>query len=351
MNEVRIGIIGTGGIARGTHIPQLLKVPEAKITAICDIDEQKLRQVGDELGIPESRRFTDFHALTRLDDLDAVEVCTPNVWHVPIALDALEQGKSVNIEKPLACNYAAAKALENYPLKPGQVAMMCFSCRFMPATRYAKHLIDTGLLGEITGVDVAYFKDSGLWPGRGLEWRFDKAQAGTGVLGDLGVHLLDMTQLLAGPVKKVCGRTRTIVKQRPRPDGTMGNVTTDDVCAFLAVLEGDIVVTFNINRCSLGHKFTVRFDIFGTRGAISFNLANSEVLGIARAADESAVREAKLEWVPVPEEFRVGQEDTFVKAVLGQKRPFFPGLEDGLQGQRVLDAIEASAKEERWCDV
>ena len=347
MKQITIGIVGTGNIARGRHIRELKEVPEAKITAICDIDADKRKAIGDDLGIPEERRFEDYRELTALEDLDAVEVCTPNVWHVPIALDALRHGKSVNIEKPLACNMEAAKALENYPLRAGQIAMMCFSYRFMPATRYAKHLVDGGMLGDVTGVEVAYLKDSGLWEGRGLEWRFDKPQAGTGVLGDLGVHLLDMTQLLAGPVKKVCGRTRTVITERPYPDGTMGKVTTDDVCDFLAVLESGADVTFNINRCALGHRNTIRFDIFGTRGAISFNLNKPEGLYVT----DKSVPPAALEWVEVPEEFKAKQEATFVKAVLGEKGPLFPTIEDGLQSQRVLDAIEASAREERWVTV
>lgn len=347
MKEVRLGIIGVGGIACGTHIPQLKKVPQAKITAICDIDPAKLKKVGDELGIPETRRFADYRELAALGDIDAAEVCTPNCWHVPMALEVLRQGKSVNVEKPLACNWEEAKALENVRLRPGQTAMMCFSYRFMPAARYGKHMVESGILGEITGVDVVYFKDSGLWPGRKLEWRFDREQAGTGVLGDLGVHMLDMAQLLSGEAVRVCGVTKTIVKEREKTDGSVGKVTTDDVCMFMTQTREGVGATFNINRCALGHGGTVHFEVCGTKGGLRIDPFDPNGIYVT----DGDVSPAHFRQLTVPEEFKAGQEESFIRAVLGEKCWLFPGLEEGLQNQRVLEALEISAREGRWADV
>ena len=349
MEKVRIGIIGVGGIAQSAHIPPLKECPEAEIVAICDIDPEKLKKVGDDLQLAEEYRFADYHDLVACPLVDAVEICTPNYLHVPMALDVLKAGKSVNIEKPLALNVEQAQPLREYKLADGQAAMMCFSYRFKPAVRYAKTIIEEGRLGRITGVQISYLKDSGLWPGRKLEWRFNKEQAGTGVLGDLGVHLIDMCQLLAGRIVSICGRTQTIVKERMKLDDSgMGKVETDDTCCFLAVLENGADVTFSINRCSFGHRNTIRFEIYGTEGAISVDLTKPDILWLAGGEGEE---DKKLHEIPVPEEYKAGQEQTFVNAVLGKETSLYPSLKDGLNSQVILDALLTSSVENRWVDI
>ena len=137
MEKVRVGIIGMGGIAMGAHVPGLLKCPNAQITAVCDIDPERLKQAGDKLGLPAERRFADYRELLACSEVDAVEICTPNYLHVPMAADALKAGKSVNIEKPLGLSMEQASLLSEIPLKPEQVVMLCFSYRFTSAVRYA----------------------------------------------------------------------------------------------------------------------------------------------------------------------------------------------------------------------
>jgi len=347
MKKVRVGIIGMGGIATHVHVPGLLECPDAQITAVCDVDPARLNEAGDRLKLPASRRFTDYRALLACPDVDAVEICTPNYLHVPMAADALKAGKSVNIEKPLALSLAQAKPLIDVPLAPEQVVMLCFSYRFKPAVRYAKALIDQGGLGRMTGLQIAYLKDSALWPGRKLEWRFEKEKAGTGVLGDLGVHLLDMAQLLAGDITRVCARTQIVVSERPRPDGSgMAPVETDDMCSFLAQMANGADATFTISRCAYGQKNTILFDVYGTEGSLSFNLNEPDSLWIAGEA--LAPEQPELHRVDVPAEYRASQEATFINAVLGRKAPYFPSLQDGLKSQRLLDAILLSSQESRW---
>ena len=127
---------------------------------------------------------------------------------MPIALEVVKAGKKLEVEKPLALSFEEAQTLLDALKEKNQNGMMCFSYRFMPAVRYARKLLQEGILGDIMGVQVEYLKDSGLWPGRKLEWRFIKERAGTGVLGDLGVHLIDMTRFLLGDFSDVCGKTR-----------------------------------------------------------------------------------------------------------------------------------------------
>ena len=139
MQKVRVGIIGVGGIAQGVHLPQLLESPDAIVTAVCDIDTDTLNKVGDRCHIPQDHRFTDYHDLVRCPDVDAVEVCTPNNMHIPCAVAAVQAGKAINVEKPLALSREQALPLMELLDRNPVPNMMCFSYRFRPAVRYAGH--------------------------------------------------------------------------------------------------------------------------------------------------------------------------------------------------------------------
>ncbi len=347
---VRIGIVGVGGIAQNVHIPQLLKVADCKITAICDVDAKTLGAVGDMLGIDEAHRFANYGDLIACEDVDAVEICTPNHLHVPIAVETIKAGKPVEIEKPLACNLEQTKALEA-ALKENPVPnMMCFSYRFRPATRFAKWIIDQGLLGDIVSVDVAYLKSSAFMEGRRLDWRFVKEYAGTGVLGDLGVHLIDMTRYLVGDINSICGDTRIVVKQRQRLDSDeWAPVETDDYCSFVANVGKDVAATFMITRCAIGNANTIKYDIYGTEGVISFNLNDPDEIGLCVGKIDKECN--GMHTVKVPARFALGQEKTFVDVASGKKVADLPVAEDGIDCQRILDAILRSTEEKRWIDV
>ena len=349
MNKVRIGIIGVGGIAQGAHLPPLTESPDAVVVALCDINPDTLKRVGNRYNIPEDHRFTDFRDLVACPDVDAVEVCTPNNMHVPCAMEAVRAGKPVNVEKPLSLSCQTAQPLLDLLAEKPVVNMMCFSYRFRPAVQYAKHLLEQNLLGDIVSVSVEYLKDSAFWEGRRLDWRFDKEIAGTGVLGDLGVHLIDMARYLLGEFREVSADCGTIVKQRKRLDSEeYAPVTTDDYCHFLAKLgkNGEIFANFTISRCCIGHANTIRYDVYGTKGVISFDLNNPDVLGVCVGDVD---RECKsLHTVKVPDKYAYKQEQTFVDAVLGRKNDLLPDIQEGMECQKILDALLLSSEEKRW---
>ncbi len=350
MKKTRIGIIGLGGIAHGRHIPELVKIENAQIVAVCDIDAKKLRDTGDELGIPEAYRFTDYRDLIACPDVDAVEICTPNHLHVPMAVEAVKAGKYVNLEKPVALCAAEAEALKKLLDEKQTNAMVCFSNRFRAPFRYARHLIEQGVIGRILTLNIAYLKDSGLRPGRKLEWRFIREYAGTGVLGDLAVHLIDMAQFLAGDILSVCSQMGVIVDKRPKEDGSgIGVAETDDFCSFLAEMAGGVHAVFDISRCVVGQTNGVRFLVCGDKGTISCDVEDPKCIGIvSRVTDPD---QPKMHSIPIPDEFYGCQEQCFVDFTQGKKQPFFPGIEDGVISQRILDAVELSAKERRWVDI
>lgn len=350
MKKIKIGIIGMGGIAMGVHVTELLQCQEAQIVAVCDVDEGALSRAREKLGLPAEKCYTDYHALIADKEVEAVEICTPNYLHAPMAIAALKAGKPINLEKPLTMNYEEARAVLAAQAQSGALGMTCFSYRFKPAVRYAMHLFAEGVIGEPIGVNVSYVKNSALWEGRPLEWRFVEEQAGSGVTGDLGAHLIDLAQMLAGEITSLCAITETVVKERPTLDGKgRGVVGTDDTALFLTRFKNGAIGTFHITRAAIGHVNTIRYDVYGTKGSLSFDLNNPEVLQIA--AGEGDPKQLRFETRNVPEEYRLTQERAFVEALLGKEDAFFPTLAHGAQGQRVIDAILKSAKSGTWVEV
>ncbi len=352
MDKVRIGIIGVGGIAQNAHLPPLNASPDVEIVAVCDINPDTLKKVGDQYNIPEDHRFLDYHDLANCPDVDAVEVCTPNNMHIPCALAAAKAGKPVNVEKPLALSCEEAQPLVDLMDEKQLVSMMCFSYRFFPAVQYAKHLMEQGLLGDVVSVSVEYLKDSAFWEGRRLDWRFVKEIGGTGVLGDLGAHLVDMARYLVGDFKEVSADYGTVVKQRQKLDSDeYAPVTTDDYCHFLAKLgeDGSVFANFVISRCCLGHRNSIRFDIYGTKGTISVDLNHPKVLSLC--VGEIDLECKNLRTVEVPAKYASMQEQTFVDAVLGRPTPYRPDLHEGLAVQKILDALQRSCEEKRWISI
>ena len=350
MEKIKVGIIGMGNITKNAHIPQLKDCEDAVITAICDIDPEALKKHGDALGIDEKYRFTDYNDLINCSEVDAVEVCTPNYLHSEMAIAAIKAGKPVNIEKPLALNLEQANAVSD-ALKANPVpSMMCFSYRFFPAVRYAKWILEQNLIGDVVSVDVAYLKSSALWEGRRLEWRFQKELAGTGVLGDLACHLIDMTHFLLGDIKSVSAKTRVVIKERKKLDSEeVANVTTDDYCSFIALLENDVNATFSITRCAVGNENTIKYDIFGTNGAISFNLNDPKVLDVCIGPVD--MKSNALHTVKVPPEFNTTQERAFIDTIKGETQDFYPSVSAGVKCQAVLDSILESDKQNSWVNI
>lgn len=339
---LKIGIIGLGGIS-AKHIREIQACDKAEIRAICDVNPETLKKVGDQLGIPENNRFTNYKDLIACEEVEAVEICTPNYLHIPMAMDVVAAGKALEMEKPLSVDYAGVDELLRAIDDAGIVNMTCFSYRFMPAVRYAKHLIEEGKLGKIINVDVAYLKSSGFWAGRRLDWRFVNEYAGCGVIGDLGVHLIDMTRYLVGDFKSVYASTEIVVKQRQKLDSDeYAAVETEDLASFMAKLEGNVNANFLISRCAIGNDNTIKFEIYGTEGVLRFNLNNPNELTVC--IGEVDRETDSLHTVKVPAKYNIGQEETFIRAALGEIPEDFPVVREGAACQKIVDALIESAK-------
>jgi len=326
-----------------------------------------------------ARRFdwkhveTDWQALLRRDDVDLVDICTPGDTHAEIAIAALAAGKHVLCEKPLANTVAEARAMAEaaeLARARGIRSMVGFTYRRVPAIALARQLVHEGRVGEVRHVRAQYLQDWLVDPESPLTWRLDKARAGSGALGDIGAHIIDLTQFITGErITGVSATTETFIEERPLPGavhglsaevGTgRGQVTVDDAAIFLARLTGGALATFEATRFATGRKNSIRLEINGSRGSIAFDFEDMNVLHVHDA--ESPARESGFTRVVVTEATHpyvehwwpaghgLGYEHGFthqaadlIDAIARGVDPE-PSFADGLAVQEVLAAVELSA--------
>ncbi|MGN1129481.1 MAG: Gfo/Idh/MocA family protein [Candidatus Flemingiibacterium sp.] len=351
MNDIRVGLIGCGGIS-GAHLPQLRDAEGCKIRALCDINKDRLNAAGDKYGVPAERRFTDYRDLISHPEVDAVDICTPNCLHVPMAEAAVEAGKPFCCEKPLGVSYDETLKLKELADAKGIKSMVCFSYRFKPAVRYAKYLVDRGDIGNVISIYAQYFKSSAFMKDRPLDWRFVGHDARYGVSGDLGVHILDLASFLAGDVTAVTADLGIAVKERKRiGSDEIAPVETDDFCHFLAKFSGGASATFSITRAAFGNSNQIRVEIYGDKGGFRFDLNHDDRLEYYTGGIKEGNAIEKMETVEVPSEFRAVQMQCFIDLLHGKPDRYIPTLEDGVKLQRVLDAILESDEKRQWINI
>jgi predicted dehydrogenase len=329
---------------------------------------------------------TDWRRLVTRDDVDVVDICTPGDSHAEIAIAALEAGKHVLCEKPLANTVAEAEAMTaaaEAAASNGVHAMVGFTYRRVPAIALARQLVADGRLGEIRHVRAQYLQDWIADPTAPMSWRLDKDQAGSGALGDIGAHIIDLTQHITGDhVAEVSGQLETFVKERPLADahaglsgtaassGEMGQVTVDDAAVFLARFRGGAVGVFEATRFATGRKNAIRVEINGSAGSLAFDFEDMNVLEFhdatipAEPYDTSGFRrilvtEPTHPYVAAwwPPGHGLGYEHAFthqavdlVTAIADGTTPT-PTFADGLQLQQVLAAVERSSDTRTWQEI
>jgi len=352
---IRLGTVGLGGIAQHVHLPGSVRCPDFRLTAICDIDEEKLQLVGDRYGIDPSLRFTDYRDLIRCTQVDAVDICTPNDVHFQVALAAAKAKKPYACEKPVTMTAEEADILAACTKENAVPGMLCFSYRFKPAARYARDIIARGLLGELYHVNATYYQAWGLpEAGTPLVWRFIRERTGSGALGDLGCHALDLVRFITGlEVQKVVGHAGTFVKQRKMPDrDEVGEVDVDDFFNYLCELEGEASASFQISRFGFGRGNYQRVEIYGSHGSLIYKLDERPGLDelevcVGQPQGESHV----FTPMTVPEKFRSDQMQSFADIIHGCGDGLAAEIEDARRNQHVLDALLRSHDEKRWVEI
>ncbi|MFG2957929.1 Gfo/Idh/MocA family protein [Streptomyces sp. NPDC048291] len=343
------------------------------LAAIAGRDAHAVRAAADKHGWAAAE--TDWRALVARDDVQLVDICTPGDSHAEIAIAALEAGKHVLCEKPLANSVAEAEAMvtaAEAARSRGQLAMVGFNYRRVPALAYARRLIADGRLGTLRHVRVCYLQDWLVDPDFPLTWRLRREHAGSGALGDLGAHIVDLAQYLAGePLVGVSAQMETFVKERPRLDGVSsgltasggtrrGPVTVDDAAVFTGRLASGALASFEVTRMASGRKNALRLELNGEFGSLAFDLERLNELSFHDHREPAATAGFRRIVVTEPEHpylegwwppgHALGYEHTFahqardlVEAIASGTDPI-PSFADGLQVQRVLAAVEESAQ-------
>ena len=331
-------------------------------------------------GVEESARkwgweetATDWRAAIARDDIDVIDIVTPGGSHAEIAIAALEAGKHVLCEKPLANTLEEAEAMAAAADRAGNnvFAMVGFTYRRVPAAAFARDLVQSGAIGEVRQVRAAYLQDWLVDADAPLTWRLQKESAGSGALGDLGAHAVDLSQFITGQkITGVSGILNTFVHERPllaeasglagTASAERGSVTVDDLALFSSRFDGGAVGSFEATRMSTGRKNALRVEVAGSTGAISFDLENMNSLGFydATAPDTRQgftnimVTEPShpymSAWWPTGhilgyEHGFAHQAKDFVEAITANRQPE-PSFADGLQVQKVLNGVERSAE-------
>ncbi len=362
--------------------PRFFDLPlQPELRAVSGRDPDRVAEAATRLGWQSSE--TDWHRLVERDDIDLVDVCTPGDTHAEIAVAALEAGKHVLCEKPLANTVEEAEAMTaaaERAAEHGVRSMVGFTYRRVPAIALARRLVAEGRIGEVRHVRAQYLQDWLADAQAPMTWRLDKDRAGSGALGDIGAHIVDLTQHITGDlVTDVTGLLETFVKQRPVAGGATGllggeqvngsgtqqaEVTVDDAAVFLARFGGGAVGVFEATRFATGRKNSIRVEVNGSRGSLAFDFEDMNVLELYDAEEPSETAGFRRIIVTEPTHpytghwwppgHGLGYEHGFthqvvdlVTAIARGEQPL-PSFADGLQVQRVLAAVEQSAARGTW---
>lgn len=381
MSEIGVGLVGYKFMGRAhsnayRQVAAFFDVdPKPVMRAICGRDANATQAAADKLGWESIE--TDYHTLVARDDIGLVDVSTPGYTHRDVVLAALAAGKHVICEKPLANTLSEAREMVEAAKKAGTINMVNFNYRRVPAVQFAKQLIDEGKIGDITHWRAVYLQDWLVNPMAPLAWRLKKELAGSGALGDIAAHILDLSHLLVGPVTEVVGTLDTFTKQRPieaPSDGgsglsnkagiEMGEVTVDDATTFLARFANGATGTFEASRMATGRKNYNSFEINGTKGSISFNLERLNELEVYFREDEAGLQGFRTinvtdsvhayanHWWPAGH--IIGWEHSHTHNIVALLEGIrtgvnpSPSFEDGFRCQAVLDAVERSSTSRTW---
>ncbi len=373
---LNIGMIGYGFMGRA-HSNAYCKVGnffdleyEPVLKAVCARNEEKARDFANNWGYESVE--TDWRALLARDDIDAVDICTPNNLHREIALAAAEAGKMILCEKPLSMNVEEGEEMCQAVESAGVPNMVWYNYRRVPAVTLAKQLLDEGRLGKIFHYRAAFLQDwtisAELPQGGEALWRLDVDAAGSGVTGDLLAHCIDTALWLNGSIQDVSAMTETFIKERVHSlTGEVQKVGIDDACAFMCRFQNGSLGTFESTRYARGHKALYTFEINGENASIAWDLHDLHRLSYFDHSDDSVVRGWRSVhvtdgdmpymdkwWVPG---LQIGYEHSFVHQVadfiqgISDGKPANPTFRDALETQKVCDAVLKSAADRQWENV
>ena len=354
--RLAMAMIGTGFIARAHanafhQVGRFFDIPfELSTKVVCGRNQERLRSFQRQWGWEEAA--SDWQSVVARKDIEIVDIAVPNALHFPIAMAAAAAGKMVFSEKPLALTLEEAnemaRALHGVP------NLVWFNYRRAPAVRFAKQLIAENRIGQVFHYRAYYFNQSGTDPAKGQTWRYQRAQAGSGALGDLLSHSLDTALYLNGPIGALSAMTHTFVPDRE----------VDDAVLLMARFSSGSLGSFEASRFGVGRPNGHGFEIYGSGGSLGFDFEDMNRLRFFDRSEAPQLQAARSLLVTGPNQpyatnfwkpgHPLGYEHTFIATLadflsaLAHHQPFHPNFEDGLAIQRLLATIESSAASGKW---
>jgi predicted dehydrogenase len=381
--RIGIGVIGFGWLGQA-HSRSMLRIPtlfaerdfDPELVVCADTSAERVDDAVRSFGF--ARGTEDWRRVVEDRDVDVVVIAAPNMLHLELIEAAAAAGKHVFCEKPVGGTPEQTVRAERVAREAGVITGVGYNYRWAPLVRYAKQLIDDGALGEITNYRGRFFSMYGSDPLGVLSWRFLVDQAGFGVTTDLMSHSVDLAHMLLGPVARVVGTTETFIRERPiaaaggthygrgRHGDPTGAVTNEDYAGMLCEFAGGARGTFEASRSIVGPESQMAFEVYGTKGALSWNLERLNELQVYLAEDVPHTGYRTVfggdrfpyhgHFVPGSangigfEDLVVIEDYEFCRSVL-EGREHEPGFAHAVEWVSVQDALLRSARSGRWEDV
>jgi predicted dehydrogenase len=376
--EIGVGMLGYAFMGKAhtnayKKLPYMVYPPPAipKLVGICGRDEEAVAEAARRYGY--EAYYTDWRKMLKDERIQLFDNGGPNNAHAEPCIAAAEAGKHVLCEKPLARTAEEAKQMLDAAEKADVKHMVAFNYRFVPAIRLARDLINEGALGQIYHFRAIYLQEW-IMPhyGEKLIWRLRKDVAGSGAIGDLGAHIVDLGHFLVGGMKSISAMTRTFIDERPLPDGSgTGKVDVDDAFVAAVEFENGAIGTLECTRFGAGRKNHQVLEINGEKGSIHFNLERLNELQVFWVGEEPKetqgfhnvlVTESYHPWLKNwwPQGHIIGWEHTFVHeithlldCIVNDKdvKPYGATFDDGYRAAVICDAIAESAATKKQVDV
>ncbi len=350
-------MIGCGGIGLANHLPGIEMCNGTRLVALCDPNEAALAAAKEKTGVEITA--TDYNDIMSRDDVHAVIIATPNIFHAPITLAAAKARKHVLCEKPLALNLAEAQIMLNAVEEAKVKHMTAFTYRFVPGMNYMSQMIQKGMIGEPFHFRVQRFQD---WGTRNIGWRQNSKMAGSGELGDMLSHRLDFAHMLVGPFKRLVAQTKIY---HPEREGKPNDL--EDWVSVIAEFENGCTGVLESTKVATGRgeggQSQDYCEVNGSEGTMVYmvNRPNEVQIGKkgSKTLETMTVPDEFLTWKESPRDpsvgdpvqtFRYDQDWEFIDAIQ-KDRKCTPSFHEGIAAQRVMEGILKSAEEERWINM
>lgn len=386
MKRLNVALVGAGFMGKAhtvaySNMPKFFWPAPAYpvLKTLCDIDPKIAEDSCERFGY--EKWCTDWHDVVNDPEIDIVSICTPNNAHAPIAIAALNAGKHVLCEKPIASTRKDAEAMAAAAAeaaKKGVISMNAYQYRRVPALVLAKKFIDEGSIGKILNVRCTYLQSWSADPSSPLSWRFQKDIAGAGTLGDIASHVIDIAQMLAGDIESVVSTVKTYITERPvqeggvdllgtvklGPDAKKAPVDVDDENSFLVKFKSGAVGSIEATRNAWGRNNFITVELHGTEGSLYFNYERLNELQVCFAKDPDDRRGFKtiytgpahfygeVTWNIPGMNIGYGELKTieiydFIKAIVEGEQPT-TNFQVGYGVEKVCDAVMKSSESGKW---